>query len=904
MPTVWIDDSPYEVEAGQNLLHACLSLGLDIPYFCWHPALGSVGACRQCAVKQYRDEHDKVGRIVMACMTPVAEGLRFSIKDRDSREFRAMVIEALMTNHPHDCPICDEGGECHLQDMTVMSGHNYRDYRFKKRTFTNQYLGPFINHEMNRCITCYRCVRFYRDYADGDDLNAFASKNHVYFGRAEDGVLENEFSGNLVEVCPTGVFTDKTLKQHYTRKWDLQTAPSICVHCSLGCNTIPGERYGELRRILNRYNGAVNGYFLCDRGRFGYDFVNGDRRVREPLMRAERQSGLTAVSKEEVLTKLNGLLKGKVIGIGSPRASVESNFALRTLVGPERFYSGVSRQESQLVSLCLEIMRNGPVPAFSMREASEADAVFILGEDVTMTSPRLALSLRQASRRVCIDKAGKANIPEWHDAAIRELAQEERGPFFIASNTSTRLDDIATRTCHAAPEDIARLGYAVAHLIDSSAPAVTGLAPESSALAAEIATALRSARKAVIVSGTGTGSKDVLKAAANVAWALNASGHTAGLSLVVPECNSLGLGMMEAPPLEDAFQAVKDNQAETVIILENDLFRRVQGDVVEGFLSAARNVVVMDHTLTTLASKADVVLPAGTFAEADGTFVNNEARAQRFFQVFVPKSEIQESWRWMIDLGVTAGLSGAGNWADLDDVINALAETLPHLAGIREAAPQAEFRMRGMRIARQPHRYSGRTAMVANVTIHEPKPPEDIDSPLSFSMEGYRDQVPSALTPRFWAPGWNSANSLTKFQEEVGGPLSGGDPGVRMIEPVERPGVYFTDIPAAFQPKADKVLLVPLYHIFGSEELSVLSEAVEQRCPKPYVALNTLNAQAAGMSEGDEALVQINGWKVTLPVRVDALLTEGIAGLPVGLSTLPAMPSLPAEGVITRRKPA
>lgn len=904
MPTIWIDDSPYEVEAGQNLLHACLSLGLDIPYFCWHPALGSVGACRQCAVKQYRDENDKNGRIVMACMTPVAEGLRFSIKDRDSKAFRAMVIEALMTNHPHDCPICDEGGECHLQDMTVMSGHNYRDYRFKKRTFNNQYLGPFINHEMNRCITCYRCVRFYRDYADGRDLNAFASKNHVYFGRAEDGVLENEFSGNLVEVCPTGVFTDKTLKQHYTRKWDLQTAPSICAHCSLGCNTIPGERYGELRRILNRYNGEVNGYFLCDRGRFGYEFVNGGTRIREPQVRAGKDSTLAATSKEEVLKHLAGLLKGKAIGIGSPRASLENNFALRTLVGPERFYSGVSRKESQLTALCLDILRKGPVQPYSLKEASEADAVFILGEDVTMTAPRLALALRQASRQQCIDKADKANIPEWHDSAIRELAQEERGPVFITSSTATRLDDIATQTYHAAPEEIARLGHAVAHLLNSSAPAVTGLAPEASALAVEIAAALRAARKVVIVSGTGTGNESILKAAANVAWSLKALGNAVGLSLVVPECNSLGLGILEAAPLEDAFQAVSDKKAETVVILENDLYRRAQGDAVDAFLRAAKHVIVLDHTSTPTVAKAGVVLPVGTFAESDGTLVNNEGRAQRFFQVFVPKGDIQESWRWLVDLMVAAGKTGAGNWKDLGDVIEALTQAVPSLEGVREAAPQADFRMRGMKIARQPHRYSGRTAMLANITIHEPKPPEDPDSPLSFSMEGYRGEVPSALNTRFWAPGWNSANSLTKFQEEVGGPLSGGDPGVRLLEPVEGSPAYFTDIPASFQPKADKLLLVPLHHIFGSEELSVLSDAVAQRCPKPYVALNPKNAQTAGLSEGDEAVVQINGSKVTLPVRVDSMLAEGIAGLPVGLSALSAIPSLPVEAVITRRKPA
>ena len=150
MATIFIENEPRQANPKQNLLHACLSLGYDLPYFCWHPALGSVGACRQCAVKQFRDERDAKGKIVMACMTPVAEGARISISDSDATSFRAGVIQGLMQSHPHDCPVCDEGSECHLQDMTVMTGHDYRSYRFDKRTFRNQYLGPFLNHEMNR----------------------------------------------------------------------------------------------------------------------------------------------------------------------------------------------------------------------------------------------------------------------------------------------------------------------------------------------------------------------------------------------------------------------------------------------------------------------------------------------------------------------------------------------------------------------------------------------------------------------------------------------------------------------------------------------------------------------------------------------------------------------------------
>src|SRR5438270_2305020 len=171
--TIYIANQQQQADSTPNLLHVLISLGYHLMYFCWHPALGSVGACRQCAVKQFRDEHDKTGKMMMACMTAAVDGTRISIKDPDAAEFRAAVIEGLMTNHPHDCPVCDEGGECHLQDMTVMTGHDYRRYPYDKRTFRNQYLGPFVNQEMNRCIQCYRCVRFYREYAGGRDFNSF-----------------------------------------------------------------------------------------------------------------------------------------------------------------------------------------------------------------------------------------------------------------------------------------------------------------------------------------------------------------------------------------------------------------------------------------------------------------------------------------------------------------------------------------------------------------------------------------------------------------------------------------------------------------------------------------------------------------------------------------------------------
>jgi NADH-quinone oxidoreductase subunit G len=891
---------PHEVEEGQNLLQACLSLGFNLPYFCWHPAMGSVGACRQCAVKQFKDEKDTHGKIVMACMTPVQDGTRISIDDPEVREFRASVIEWLMINHPHDCPVCDEGGECHLQDMTVMTGHNYRRHRFRKRTHRNQDLGTFIHHEMNRCIQCYRCLRFYCDVAGGRDFNVFACHDHVYYGRHRDGILENEFSGNLVEICPTGVFTDKSLKQHYTRKWDLQTAPSVCVHCAVGCNTVPGERYGVLRRVRNRYHHEVNGYFLCDRGRYGYEFVNSQQRILRPLVRGQGGEGLTPVTREAALDRAASILRagGGVIGIGSPRASLEANFALREWVGADRFHLGLSEKEHLLLEETLKILQNGPAPAASLRDAARADAVLVLGEDVTNTAPMLALALRRRIPSDALERADELHIEPWQDAALREVIQGKKAPLFIAATGPTRLDDAATGLCRAAPDELARLGFAVAAALADGPARVPDLAEDQVRTVEEIAQALKSARRPLIVSGSGCGTVSVIQAAANVAWALCAGGREARLAFALPECNTLGLGLLGGKRLDEAFRAVRQGEADTLIILENDLYRRVEASVLEGTLSAARHVIVIDHLESPTCGKGDVVLPAATFAEATGTLVSQEGRAQRFFQVFTREGDIQASWRWLRDLMSASGRSGVRPWGGVDDLLSAMAETVPVLAPAAEVAPPASFRVLGKKIPRQPHRYTGRTAMRANISVHEPKPPQDPDSALAFSMEGYEGRPPGSLTPRFWEPGWNSVQALNKFQSEVGGPLRGGDPGRRLIEPPQgQAAPYFREAPGPFAAEDGTWLVVPLYHIFGSEELSVHTRAIAQRAPGPYLAMNSQDAQSLKAAEGDVIELAFGKTVHRLPVLSVRSLPRGLAGIPVGLPGLEGL-NLPAWGRI------
>ena len=310
----------------------------------------------------------------------------------------------------------------------------------------------------------------------------------------------------------------------------MQTAPSVCVHCGVGCNTIAGERYGILRRIQNRYNSEVNGYFLCDRGRYGYEFVNGEDRIRQPLYRqktsaAERRT--EQATKEKCLQAISAFIQpagSGIIGIGSPRASCEANFALLKFVGQENFSSGLGRRDHRLIAAILQIIAKSPARVPSLKDVERCDAVFIVGEDISNTAPRLALALHSSVRQKPMAIARKLHIPYWDDAAVREAIQDERGPLFVATPAATRLDALATATFRAAPDDLARLASAVAHALQKDAPAVPGLAEDMRSRAETIAQALRQAERPLVISGTAMGDE-----------ALDTGGCQCGLAPFAPQ---------------------------------------------------------------------------------------------------------------------------------------------------------------------------------------------------------------------------------------------------------------------------------------------------------------------------------------------------------------------------------
>ncbi|WP_457858425.1 NADH-quinone oxidoreductase subunit NuoG [Psychrobacter pulmonis] len=987
MAVIHIDGTTVEVDSSDNLLQACLSLGIDVPYFCYHPALGSVGSCRQCAVKQYQNKEDMEagrGRLVMSCMVAPGDDMYISVTDDEAKAFRKSMVELLMVNHPHDCPTCEEGGHCHLQDMTYMSGHNRRRYRFTKRTHHNQELGPFIAHEMNRCIACYRCVRFYKDYAGGEDLGVYGSNERVYFGRDKDGQFESEFSGNLTEVCPTGVFTDKTHSDRYNRKWDMQYAPSICHGCSAGCNISAGERYGELRRIENRYNGEVNRYFLCDRGRFGYGYVN---RVDRPTQALERINDKhVKINIDYALDETIKRIKDKkVIGIGSPRASLETNFALKNMVGFDSFSTGLNHQQQALVNKCIEVLSTEGIYNPGMADIESHDAVLVLGEDITQTSSRVALSIRQAAKNEAIKMAAATKTQSWLAEPVKRIGQGVQSPVYIIDVIQTKLEDISKVSVVATPEDITKLGFKVADAIANLADDLAQIADAQraqqdadkasdpmQALAQQIAYDLIQADKPLVVSGTSLSSTALIEAAAQITQALtqkraaikateqqqveahnakveaaeaqaataqqsedkdlsakpnkpetgvnteaqddverepatklelkevNKNYHAqAGIYLAVPDANSIGVCMLGGQSVEELLATDFD----VVIVAENQLTDAIDAHKLTQLL-ADKTVIALDHQLLDWHKDVDIVLPAASFAEADGTLISAEGRAQRFFQVYDneyyhPMSSIKEGWRWLH--AVHSSLEGRDvDWTLLDDVINALIATHPKLAGIKDAAPDADYRMTGLKIARQPRRYSGRTSMRAPVSVHEPMQPKDLDTGLTFSMEGYSGkQTPSSMIPFASAAGWNSPQAWNKYQDKVGGSLRNGDPGVRLFDRLERLATRQYVAPEATSAtttdmQQGQAKLVPIYNLYASSMMASRSAVVAEQLPLATWRVGIDDAKEWGLAAGDYLAIEIDKQQITLPVELVDYLAEGCIGYPVGQVSI-IHPSMPAS---------
>jgi NADH-quinone oxidoreductase subunit G len=613
MPRLIIDEREIEVAAGTKVIEAAARLGIMIPRFCYHPALGSVGACRVCAVKVLEGPAKGVQ---MSCMLDAADGMKISTTDDEAVEFRRYVIEWLMLNHPHDCPVCDEGGHCLLQDLTVAGGHGIRRFTGRKRTYVDQDLGPLVQHEMNRCIHCYRCSRFYQEFCGYRDLGVFNLGNRTYFGRVASGTLEAPFSGNLSDICPTGVYTDKP-SRFFGRRWDYERAPTVCINCSLGCHTVTSARYRKVARQEARFSAAVNGWFLCDRGRFGFYYGSLPGRPRQARVNGETTAVEAALAHaHEKLEAISAAVGPQAVAlIGSPRSSLET-LAMADRAARVKGWKAPCffADAAVLHKVKTAIARLDPDLAVSLREIEQADFVLAVGADPLNEAPMLALALRQAVRkgaRVVVLDPRPVQLPfDFTHLPVRPGATGTAlGRLLKKSIDPGRLDPTAAKFFAALPDD------------DSAEPAAASAAADF----------LRESRRPVIVCGTDIGAPETVGLAADAALMLAAAQKKAGLFYLMPGSNAFAAGLLSDADASIArvLQAAAAGDVKALIFIENDPFATFPDrKLLERALARVEVLIVLDYLDTTVSRRAHVVLPSQTLFEAGGHFVNQEGRAQ------------------------------------------------------------------------------------------------------------------------------------------------------------------------------------------------------------------------------------------------------------------------------------
>jgi NADH-quinone oxidoreductase subunit G len=834
MPKLVIDEMEIEVPKGTKVIAAAEKLGIVIPRFCYHEALGSVGACRMCAVKFVQGPFKGVQ---MSCMIDAQDGMVVSTTDEEAVAFRKQVIEWLMMNHPHDCPVCDEGGQCLLQDETVSGGHGIRRYPGPKRTYRDQYLGPFVQHEMNRCIHCYRCSRFYQGFAGYRDLGAMQIANRVYFGRFKDGQLESPFHGNLVDLCPVGVYTDKTAR-FQLRRWDLERSSSLCLQCSLGCNTIANARYRALMRVEGRFNKEVNGYFICDRGRFGFSYTNGgaDHRQRPWWARVDSdevpfgQAMGAASQKIQQIVEAHG--RNALACVGSSRSSLETQTLLKRFCKagdfPEPVYfldpsrarktkASVSRLENDL--------------AVSLREIEGADFILAVGVDPIHEAPMLALAMRQANRNgapVALIDPRPVTLPLDFDhipVAPSKIAD------CLGSLIKGALDE----------KDLATLGEeARAYYGNLPAPAVDGRWTD---LIGELAQKLRAARNPVIVCGTDVVREGTPELSADHALALRKVKGAGGLFYVLPGANSFSgalLGSSERPSLAEVLEGIENDTVKALIVVETDPFGCFPDRArLEEAALKLELLMVLDYLPTETVRRAHLFLPVTTHYETGSSFINQEGRIQ---------------------FAEPATMTGTPLYGEHPPRVH------------RDHVPGGEARAAWF--------------VLAELARALPLPEHEIAVPVGTVLEVRRTLEPIPRTETF-RPGKDFPSDflLSFVAEEMPamGELPGEYPldGLRVRLAKGGKGLFSPAVShesKTLPPQSFEIVLTD--RLYGTEELSSYADTLQPVVEDPCLFVHPKDASQWGVSEGDILSLLMDGGSLDVPVRLKENMAPGVMVLP------------------------
>ncbi len=646
--TLRVDGDEMQVPKGTLLWEACASHGIDIPIFCYHTKLGPVGACRTCLVEV---EGQTKGPIT-ACSTPVAEGMVVRTRSPIVEKAQRGILEFLLLNHPLDCPICDRAGECPLQDQTFSYGPGTSRYIEPKRHHVKPIaLGPTIALDRERCVLCWRCVRFCAEVAEDKSIVLLDRGDHTMVGTFQEKPYVSNFSGNVIELCPVGALTGRKQRFNF-RPWELQNHPSVCPHCPMGCNiNVSVRKNDEVIRFLSRDNPEVDDSWLCDRGRFNFEFINSPERLRSPLIRRGDSFEETSWSEalEYIANRLQSIVEehgpAAVAGVASPRLTNEDLFVfkrfMRDVVGtaavdhyPRPQVALTSRERTALQALDDKLM--------PIADLNGAGTIVLLGADPSEREPVLELRIRQAINR--------------HSAQLVVV-----NPHEIA------LSSRANATFDYAPERFADMCHQLARgLLSPVSTAATGaISTTSEALEAFLDRVHRSFANgpfAVIYDDSFAGvidKGDALSAVATFVEALQSIGSVGTLPLL-DDCNSMGardLGILPdgvdgaswGMPFVQRLSA-PDSPIRAALILGSNLAR---DEPDPGFAARLRDLdllVVHELFLTDTARLADVILPAASFAEKTGTFTNTERRVQVITETVPSPGIARADWEILVDL--------------------------------------------------------------------------------------------------------------------------------------------------------------------------------------------------------------------------------------------------------------
>ena len=637
--TISVDGRAHEAQPGQLVIDACEDAGTYVPRFCYHPRMTSVGMCRQCLVEV---DGPRGPMMVVSCMTTVAENQVVHTETPTVKRAQEGVLEMLLANHPLDCPVCDKGGECPLQDQAFSHGPGESRYVEEKRHFEKPIpISDLVFLDRERCILCDRCTRF-ADEVAGDKLIHFVNRgNETQVNTFPDEPFASYFSGNTVQICPVGALTAKPYR-FKARPWDLDQTESTCTTCAVGCRTVVQSSRDELLRYQGVDSDPVNWGWLCDRGRFNFEAVNSPQRLAAPMVRTAE--GLVETNWNTALGAVVSLLDqakqaGGAAGIavlGGARSSNEGAFAWARLAHDVIGTPNVSAQMGDGLPVGLLAM-----PRATIDDVASATTIVLLGPDLKEELPVLYLRVRDAAEK------GRRRILEFtpKPGGLTRYAWKS-----IGYEPGTQLS--AMQAALADPqiaEQLAKGPVVViagrANLAESTAATVQALQALTSAV--PNATVLPAFRRGNVVGAMqvgvrpGPGGLDVrgtLQAAAN--------GKI--------EC----LVLVGADPLADFPDA--------------DLARRA--------LAGARRVIAVDTFLNASSSHADVVLAAAAYGEQGGSTTNLEGRVTTLSQKVTPRGTSRPDW--MIAGEIARLMDVAFGYTSVDDVTASIAQIVTSYAGV------------------------------------------------------------------------------------------------------------------------------------------------------------------------------------------------------------------------------